>query len=92
MHFKLLILQRPFVFSDEELQFHGIDRRSWEEFADLGFMNSNPNATTIAFFRERLCKTLFIEKLFEMFVAYLCSEDIKARGRQIIDTTLIPVP
>ena len=54
--FKMLILQQLFNFSDEELEFQVNDRRSFEEFVGLGVMNKIPDATTIAFFRERLRK------------------------------------
>ena len=33
-----------------------------------------------------------IEELFEMFEAYLRSQGLQARGGQIIDATLVPVP
>ena len=55
-------------------------------------MNYIPDATTIAFFRERLRKAGVIEELFEMFEAYLRSQGLEARGGQIIDATLVPVP
>ncbi|WP_255477630.1 hypothetical protein [Synechococcus sp. A15-44] len=34
-------------------------------------MNQIPDATTIAFFRERLRKAKVIEELFELFETYL---------------------
>jgi IS5 family transposase len=37
------------------------DRRSFEEFVGLGVMNSIPDATRVAFFRERLLKSGVIE-------------------------------
>ena len=45
------------------------DRRSFEEFAGVGVVNNIPDATTVAFFRERLRKAGVIEELFEMFEA-----------------------
>lgn len=63
--FKMLILQQLFNLSDEELEFQVNDRRSFEEFVGLGVMNNIPDATTIAFFRERLRKAGVIEELFE---------------------------
>ena len=54
----MLILQQLFNLSDEELEFQVNDRRSFEEFVGLGVMNNIPDATTIAFFRERLKETL----------------------------------
>jgi IS5 family transposase len=69
----MLILQQFFNLSDEEFEFQVNDRRSFEEFIGLGVMNSIPDATTIAFFMERLRKAEVIEELFGMFEAYLCS-------------------
>ena len=61
----MLVLQQLFNISDEELEFQVNDRRSFEEFVGLGVMNSIPDATTVAFFRERLRKAGVIEELFE---------------------------
>jgi len=55
-------------------------------------MNSIPDATTVVFLRERLLNAGVIEELFEMFESYLRSQGLEARGGQIIDATLIPVP
>ena len=90
--FKMLILQQLFNLSDEEVEFQVNDRRSFEEFVGLGVMNIIPDATTIAFIRERLRKAGVIEELFEMFESYLRSQGLQARGGQIIDATLVPVP
>ena len=90
--FKMLVLQQLFNLSDQELEFQVNDRRSFEEFVGLGVMNSIPDATTVAFFRDRLLKAGLIEELFEMFESYLRSQGLQARGGQIIDATLVPVP
>ena len=90
--FKLLVLQQLFNLSDEELEFQANYRRSFAEFVGLGVMNNIPDATTIAFFRERLRKAEVIEELFELFETYLRSQGLQARGGQIIDATLVPVP
>lgn len=90
--FKMLVLQQLFNLSDEELEFQVNDRRSFEEFVGLGVMNNIPDATTVAFFRERLRKAGVIEELFEKFEEYLRSQGLQARGGQIIDATLVPVP
>ena len=90
--FKMLVLQQLFNLSDLELEFQVNDRRSFEEFVGLGVMNSIPDATTVAFFRDRLLKAGVIEELFEMFESYLRSQGLQARDGQIIDATLVPVP
>jgi len=55
-------------------------------------LNRIPDASTVAFFRERLRKAGVIQDLFEMFEGYLLSKGFQARGGQIIDATLVPVP
>ena len=90
--FKMLVLQQLFNLSDEELEFQINDRRSFEDFVGLGVMNDIPDATTVAFFRERLHKAGGIEELFQQFDGYLREQGLEARGRQIIDATLVPVP
>jgi hypothetical protein len=78
--FKMLVLQQLFNLSDEELEFQVNNRRSFEEFVGLGVMNNIPDATTVAFFRERLRKAGVIDELFEMFEGYLRSQGLQARG------------
>ena len=65
--FKMLVLQQLLNLSDEEVEFQVNDRRSFEEFFGLGVMNDIPDATTVAFFRERLRNANVIDELFEMF-------------------------
>jgi transposase, IS5 family len=55
-------------------------------------MNDIPVATTLALFRERLRKAEVIDELFEKFESYLRSQGLEARGGQIVDATLVPVP
>ena len=88
----MLVLKQLFNLSDKELEFQVNERRSFEELGGLGVMNNIPDATTVAFFRERLRKAGVIEELFEMFAAYLRSHGAQVRGGQIIDATLISVP
>ncbi len=90
--FKMLVLQQLFNLSDEELEFQVNDRRSFEEFVGLGVMNTIPDATTIAFFSERLRKAGVVDELFERFEEHLRTQGLEARGGQIIDATLVPVP
>ena len=81
----------PLAVDETEVQAN--DRRSFEEFVGFGVMNDIPDATTLAFFfRERLRKAGVIEKLFEMFESYLLDQGLEARGDQIIDARLAPLP
>jgi len=67
----MLVLQHLFNLSDDEVEFQVNDKRSFAEIVGLGVMNDIPDATTVAFFRERLRKANVIDELFEMFVNYL---------------------
>jgi len=88
----MLVLQQLFNLSDDEVEFQVNDRRTFEESVHLGVMNNIPNAATVSFFRERLRKANVIDELFEMFESYLRDHGLEARGAQIIDATLVPVP
>jgi IS5 family transposase len=55
-------------------------------------MNTIPDATTIAFFRERLRKAGVVDQIFERFEEHLLTQGLEARGGQIINASLVPVP
>ena len=55
-------------------------------------MNTIPDITTIAFFGGRLRKAGVIDELFDRFEEHQRSQRLEARGGQIIDATLVPVP
>ena len=89
---RILVLQQLHNLSDEEVEFQVNDRRSFERFADLGIMHSIPDATTVALFREQLRQAGIFEELFQKFAAYLEEQGLTARGGQIIDAIIVPVP
>src|SRR5262249_5427706 len=53
---------------------------------------SIPDATTLWLFREKLAKARLIEKLFDRFDQHLAAKGYMARGGQIIDASIVPVP
>jgi hypothetical protein len=55
-------------------------------------MNAIPDATTVAFYRERPHKAAVMEGLFEMFQPYLRPQGLQARGGKIIEVILVAVP
>ena len=90
--FKMLVLQQLYNLSDAEVEFQVNDRRSFEKFVGLYVMHSIPDATTVALFREQLRQAGIFEELFQKFNAYLAEQGLTARGGQIIDATIVPVP
>ena len=90
--FRMLVLQSLYNLSDEQVEYQVRDRLSFTRFLDLGIEDSIPDGTTLWLFRETLAKAGLIEKLFERFGQHLEAKGYIARGGQIVDATIVPVP
>lgn len=90
--FKMLVLQKLYAISDEELEYQVNDRLSFMQFLGLGLEIAVPDATTVWLFREQLQQHGLVEELFEQFSGYLQGAGYAAKDGQIVDATLIPVP
>jgi transposase, IS5 family len=90
--FKLLVLQQLYNISDEELEYQVSDRLSFMQFLGFGLADEVPDATTVWLFRKQLTEQGLVELLFEQFDGYLIEQGYAAKGGQIVDATLIPVP
>jgi transposase, IS5 family len=90
--FKLILLQKLYNLSDEELEYQANDRLSFMKFLKLGIEDSIPDATTVWLFREKLTKKGLVEELFNQFDDYLRTQGYEAEKGQIVDATLVPVP
>ena len=90
--FKLLVLQQLYNISDEELEYQVSDRLSFMQFMGFSLADEVPDATTVWLFRKQLSEQGLIEILFEQFDGYLIEQGYAAKGGQIVDATLIPVP
>ena len=90
--FRMLVLQSLYNLSDEQVEFQVRDRLSFTRFLGLGLEDGVPDGTTLWLFRERLAKAGLIETLFRRFGHYLEAKGYIARGGQMIDATIVPVP
>ena len=90
--FRMLVLQSLYNLSDEQVEYQVRDRFSFTRFLGLGMEDSIPDGTTLWLFRETLAKAGLIEKLFERFGQHLEAKGYLARGGQIVDATIVPVP
>jgi transposase, IS5 family len=90
--FKLLILKQLYNLSNEAVEYQAHDRASFRRFLGLSATAEIPDATTLDGFEQRLRQAGLIEVLFEQFEAFLRQSGYEAKGGQIIDATLIPVP
>ena len=89
---KLLILKHLYNLSNEEVEYQAHDRKSFRRFLGLSAEAEIPDATTLGGFEEKLRQAGLIEVLFEKFEEFLKQSGYEAKGGQIIDATLIPVP
>jgi transposase, IS5 family len=90
--FRMLILQSLYNLSDEQVEYQVRDRLSFNRFLELGFEDGIPDGTTLWLFREKLAKAGLIDKLFQRFGQHLEARGYIARGGQMVDATIVPVP
>jgi IS5 family transposase len=90
--FKMLVLQKLYNLSDEELEYQINDRLSFMKFLDLGIEDKVPDATTLWLFREKIKEKELEKELFEEFNEYLNQSGYEPKEGQILDATLIAVP
>jgi transposase, IS5 family len=90
--FRMLVLQSLYNLSDEQVEYQVRDRLSFTRFLRLGIEDRIPDGTTLWLFRETLAKAGLIEKLFAHFGQHLEAKGYIARGGQMVDATIVPVP
>src|SRR3954465_8281712 len=90
--FRMLVLQSLYNLSDEQIEYQVRDRLSFTRFVRLGIEDSIPDGPPLWLFRETLAKGGLIEKLFERFGQHLEARGYIARGGQMVDATIVPVP
>jgi IS5 family transposase len=62
--FKILILQRYYNLSDDQVEFQINDRLSFMRFLDLTIADDIPDSRTVWHFREQLTDLGIVEDLF----------------------------
>jgi len=89
MMFKVLILQRLYNLSDEQMQYQILDRLSFQRFLGQGLHSDVPDEKTIWLFREVLTKRGMIEKLFASYSAHLQKKGLMTNNGSIIDASFV---
>ena len=89
---RMLVLQSLYNLSDDQIEYQVRDRLSFTRFLGLGIEDGIPDGTTLWLFREKLAKVGLIDKLFERFGQHLEARGYIARGGQMVDATIVPVP
>src|SRR5713101_3708021 len=89
---RMLVLQSLYNLSDAQAEYQVRDRLSFTRFLELGIEDRIPDGTTLWLFREKLSIAGLIEKLFAQFGRHLEAKGYIARGGQMVDATIVPVP
>ncbi len=89
---RVLVIQQLYNLSDEQMEFQLLDRLSFQRFVGLRQSSQAPDRTTIWTFKERLIKAGAAERIFEAVNRQLDRHGYIARGGQMIDASIVPVP
>src|SRR6056297_2538386 len=90
--FKTLVLSALYNLSDDQIEYQVRDRLSFMRFLSLGLEDRVPDAKTVWLYREGLAQAGLVEELFRQFDGHLTRQGYIARGGQILDASIVPVP
>ena len=90
--FKTLILSALYNLSDDQIEYQIRDRLSFMRFLGLGLGDRAPDAKTVWLYRDALAQAGKVEELFQLFDGHLNRQGYIARGGQILDASIVPVP
>ena len=90
--FKILILQRFYNLSDDQVEYQINDRMSFMRFLNLTISDDVPDSKTVWHFKERLTDLSLIEVLFETFLLDLENLGLVAHEGKIVDASFVEVP
>lgn len=90
--FKTLVLGALYNLSDDQIEYQVRDRLSFMRFLGLGLEDRVPDAKTVWLYREGLAQAGVVDALFKQFDGYLARQGYIARGGQILDASIVPVP
>ena len=90
--FKILILQRIYNLSDDQVEFQINDRITFMRFLGLHLEDRIPDAKTIWLFRDTLTRSEVIRELFDAFSKQLEDAHIITHAGTIVDATFVDAP
>jgi transposase, IS5 family len=90
--FKILVLQRFYNLSDDQVEFQINDRLSFMRFLDLTIADDIPDSKTVWHFKEQLTDLELVEPIFNLFLAHLETLGLVAHEGKIIDASFVEVP
>ena len=92
MMFKIIILQRYYNLSDDQVEYQINDRMSFMRFLHLSIADDIPDSKTVWHFRERLTDLDMVEELFALFLKELERLHLIVNEGKIVDASFVEVP
>jgi transposase len=90
--FKILILQRYYNLSDEQVEYQINDRLSFMRFLNLTLSDDVPDSNTVWNFREQVTDLNLVEDLFALFLRELEKLNLIVNEGKIVDASFVEVP
>ena len=90
--FKVLVLQRIYNLSDDQMEFQLNDRRSFARFTGIDTSDKVPDAKTIWAIRNQLTEAGAIREIFRIFDTALEKQGLITHKGTIIDATFVDAP
>jgi IS5 family transposase len=92
MMFKILILQRYYNLSDDQIEYQINDRMSFMRFLHLTIADVIPDSKTVWNFREQMVNLEIVDVVFDLFLKELDQLGLVVNEGKIIDASFIEVP
>ncbi len=92
MMFKILILQRYYNLSDDQVEYQINDRMSFMRFLDLSIADVIPDSKTVWNFRQQLVDFELVDPIFSLFIKELEKLGLIVNEGKIIDASFVEVP
>ncbi len=92
MMFKILILQRYYNLSDDQIEYQINDRMSFMRFLNLTISDDIPDSKTVWNFREQMVNLELVDVVFNLFLKELEQLGLIVNEGKIIDASFIEVP
>jgi IS5 family transposase len=92
MMFKIMVLQRYYNLSDDQVEYQINDRMSFMRFLNLSIADDIPDSKTVWNFREQLTDLDLVEELFSLFLDELERLNLIVNEGKIIDASFVEVP
>ena len=90
--FKIMILQKYYNLSDDQIEYQINDRMSFMRFLDLSIADDIPDSKTVWKFKEQLVDLKLVDKIFDLFLEELKKLGLIINEGKIIDASFIEVP